>query len=150
MTNEDTIIQFSETMSTDSVFGELVKIQSWPTVGLVFAVVIIVGYCLRFWKWFPNDGIPVAVIVTGAAAMLLVSDGRPDNIGWRVWNVKLCFTGLIIGFIAWMMHNLVISKIEDFLSTKFASVNRALGPKDPPPPPVDPPAVPPLDRPKTP
>jgi len=150
VTNEDTIIQFSESMSTDSVFGELVKIQSWPAVGLVFSVVIIVGYCLRFWKWFPNDGIPVAVIVTGAAAMLLVSDGRPDNIGWRVWNVKLCFTGLIIGFIAWMMHNLVISKLEDFLSTKFASVNRALGTKDPPPPPVDPPAVPPLDRPKTP
>jgi hypothetical protein len=150
VTNEDTIIQFSEAMNTDSVFAELVKIQSWPTVGLVFAVVIIIGYCLRFWKFFPNEAIPTVVIFAGAAAMLLVSDGRPESIGWRVWNVKLGFTGLIIGFIAWMAHNLVISKLEDFLSTKFASVNRALGPKDPPPPPVDPPAPHPLDRDKTP
>jgi len=151
MTNDDTIVvQFSETMSTDSIFNELVKIQSWPTVGLVFALVIIVGYCLRFWKKFPNEAIPTVVILVGAVGMILISDGKPDDIPSRVWNTKNFIIGLIIGFIAWMAHNLVISKIEDFLSTKFAVVNKALGPKDPPPPPIDPPAVNPLDRDKTP
>lgn len=130
-------------MSTDSVFGELVKIQSWPTVGLVFALVIIVGYCLRFWKSFPNEAIPTVVILVGAVGMIMLSDAKPSDVAYRVWNTKNFVVGLIIGFIAWMMHNLVISKLEDFLSTKFTSVGKALGPKDPP---EDPPAVHPLDR----
>lgn len=116
-------------MSADSVFAELVKIQSWPAVGLVFAVVIIIGYCLRFWKKFPNELIPLIVIASGAFAMVMLSDSKPLDVPYRVWNTKNAIVGLIVGFIAWMAHNLVISKIEDFLSTKFAIVDKALGQK---------------------
>lgn len=123
-------------MNTDSVIQELVKIQSWPNVALVFALVIIVGYCFRFWKNFPNEAIPVIVILTGAVGMMLLAEACPPNLKPRIWHAKNAIVGLIIGFLAWMAHNLVVSKVEDWLATKFTFVAKMFTtttvPKDPP------------------
>ena len=127
-------------MNTESIFSELVKIQSWPSVALVFALIIVVGYCLRFWPTFPNKAIPLVVILVGAMGMMLLSDATPKDINPRIWHTKNCIVGIIIGFVAWMTHNLVISKIEDYLSSKFPSVSNLLG-STPTPPPTPPPTT---------
>lgn len=120
-------------MNTDNVFNELVKIQSWPNVALVFALVIVVGYCFRFWKNFPNEAIPAIVILTGAVGMMLLADVCPANIRPRIWHAKNAIIGLIIGFIAWMAHNLVVSRIEDWLASKSTVFFKLMSAKTPAP-----------------
>lgn len=113
-------------MNPDNFFSELSKIQSWPDVALVMALVIIVGYLFRFWRNFPNSAIPAIVILTGAVAMMLLAPEHPASMSARVWHVRNCIVGLIVGFVGWMGHNLVISKLEDWLATKFDFVGRLL------------------------
>ena len=124
-------------MNTETLFSELTKIQSWPTVALVLAFVVIVGYCFRFWRSFPNQAIPTIVILTGAVAMMLLAPERPASVSARVWHSRNCIVGLIIGFIAWVGHNLIVSRIEDWLASKFDSVaqllNKGNGAAPPPP-----------------
>lgn len=112
---------------SEEILNQLTKIQSWPSVALVFALVIIAGYCFRFWKSFPNEAIPTVVILLGAVCMMLLSDATPDKISARVWHTRNFIIGLTIGFIAWIVHNVVISRIEDYLSLKFPAVGNLLG-----------------------
>ena len=129
MTNEDTIIQFSESMITDSVFSQLVKIHSWPSVGMVFGIIIAVGYLLKFWPTFPNRAIPLVIIILGAGLMMLLADVTPVGIPARIWHTKNAVTGILIACLAWLIHNQAVRRLEDFLATKFNFVDQALGNK---------------------
>lgn len=113
-------------MSTESVFTQLTTIQSWPDAALALSVVVITGYCFRFWKSFPNGGIPAVVILTGAAAFMVLAPEHPEAMPHRVWHARNCCVGLTIGFIGWLAHNLIVRHIEDWLAAKFESVNSLL------------------------
>lgn len=115
---------------------------------MVLGCCIVVGYILRFIKAFPNDGIPVVVILTGALAMMMLADPRPTTMTARIWTTRNLIVGLIIGFIAWIMHKTIISKLETYLMQKSDVLSRLLGVKtgntdiivnpNPPTPPVTP------------
>lgn len=109
-------------MDTKTIFDQLTGIQSWPTVGLVFALCIIVGYCFKFWPKFPNAAIPAIVIIVGATINLLLAGQEPSGIPNTVWHTKQFIVGLIVGFAAWMAHNLLISRVENWLSTAVPSI----------------------------
>ena len=121
------------------------KIQGLSAVALVCFSCVVIGYVLRFIKAFPNDGIPVVVILWGAVAMLMLADPRPTDMPARIWTVRNLFVGLIIGFVAWLLHKVVLSKLEDYIATKFPSVsdttffNRKPTDIQPSVPPVEPP-----------
>ncbi len=104
--------------TVDKLLSELNKVQGWPAVALVFASCIVVGYMWRFikLKWFPNDAIPVFVIIWGAFAQSMLADARPEGGSLRLWIVRNVAVGLTIGFVAWLTHNLVLSRVEDWLS----------------------------------
>ncbi len=129
-------------MDTKSVFDQLVAIQSWPTVGLVFALCIIVGYCFKFWPKFPNAAIPALVIIVGATINLLLAGQEPKGVPGMVWHTRQFIVGLIIGFIAWLVHNLIISRIEDWISAQVPGIgklmNKSSQANTTPPPPVPP------------
>src|SRR5512135_2379766 len=95
----------------DTVVNLLNKINGLPSIAVVFLSCIVVGYVLRFVKRFPNDGIPIAVILWGAAFNPLLADLNSD-MGWRVWFIKNFLFGLLWGYLAWLVHNKVLSKIE--------------------------------------
>lgn len=95
------------------------KIQGLSAVALVCFGCVVVGYVLRFIKSFPNDGIPVVVILFGAVAMLALADPRASAMPARIWTVRNLFVGLIIGFVAWMLHKIVLSRIEDYIAKRF-------------------------------
>ena len=105
--------------SAEDFLTWLDKIQGLSAVGLVCLTCIVVGYACRFIKWIPNGAIPVIVILWGALFMMLLADARPTTMPRHVWEVRNLCTGLIIGFIAWMVHKIALSKLEDFISTKF-------------------------------
>lgn len=103
----------------DQAINALNKLYGLPAAALVLLSCVAVGYVLRFIKRFPNDGIPVAVILWGAVAMSLVADSRAANMSLRVWIVRNVLVGLGIGFGAWVTHKMVLSKIEDWIARKF-------------------------------
>lgn len=105
--------------SINSVLQFLDKIQGLSAVALIFLSCIIVGYCLRFLKKFPNDGIPVVVILWGAVAMLIIADPRASTIPARIWTARNLCVGLVIGFVAWVSHKIILSRIEDFIASKI-------------------------------
>ena len=126
----------------NQLLSVLDKIQGMSAVALVCFSCIVVGYILRFIKSFPNDGIPVAVILWGAVAMLVIADPHPAAVSLRIWTARNFMVGIIVGFIAWMLHKVVLGRIEDYIAKRFAgSGNTTLFNKQDPPAdkPVDPP-----------
>ena len=90
----------------------LSKLYGLPGGVLVLVSCIAFGYLLKLVpaKWFPNAGIPVAVILWGCAFNMLMADPRADALPIRVWIGKNFLIGLIIGVIAWMIHNKIIKR----------------------------------------
>lgn len=117
-------------MNTDTIetiIDALNKIEGAPAIALVLLSCLAVGYALRFIRRFPNDGIPVAVILWGAAFMPLLSDFRTSGIqSLRVWIIRNLVVGLIVGFVAWLVHNLILSKVEDWISSKVPALGKLL------------------------
>lgn len=106
-----------ETLNT--ILSALDKIQGLSAVALVFFSCIVIGYVLRFVKAFPNNAIPVVVILWGALAMLFIADPRATTMPARIWTARNVFVGLIIGFVAWFTHKIVLSRLEDMIASKF-------------------------------
>lgn len=123
----------------NSILQLLDKVQGMSAVALVCFSCIVVGYVLRFFKSFPNDGIPVTVILWGAVAMLVIADPHPSAVSLRIWTARNFMVGIIIGFIAWMLHKIVLSKIEDFIAKRFvgSSDTAFFNKRDPTDKPVD-------------
>jgi len=103
----------------NDILSGLDKVQGLSAAALVCFTCIVVGYVLRFIKAFPNNGIPVVVILWGALFMLFLADPRANNMPQRIWVVRNLCVGLIIGFIAWMLHKIVLSKIEEYVAKRF-------------------------------
>lgn len=122
----------------NSLLKALDKVQGLSAVALVFLSCIVVGYVFRFIKSFPNEGIPVVVILWGALAMLVIADPRANDMPARIWTARNLFVGLIIGAGAWFSHKLLISRLEDFLMAKFNLGNTTFFKKDDTTPPVAP------------
>lgn len=83
-----------------------------PAAILVVLSCLVVGYGLKFIKRFPNDAIPLTVILWAAVFYPIIADDKND-LSLRVWLVRNVLFGLVCGFIAWLMHNKLLSKLED-------------------------------------
>lgn len=124
-------------MNITDLFGPLDQIATWSNPLLTVAACIVVGYLLRFIHRFPNDAIPVVVILFGSVVFMFLADKCPANVLARVWHAKNLIVGLILGFVAWIAHNQVLSRVEDWVATKVPGLNSLLG-KQPPTPPTPP------------
>lgn len=112
--------------SINDLLSTLDKLQGLPAAGLVFVLCLAVGYAWRGLKfsWFPNDAIPLVVMITGALFMMFIADGRPTTMPHHVWTARNLAVGFIIGAIAWAVHNYVIAKfIEPWLVSKIPSLS---------------------------
>lgn len=103
----------------NSLLQGLDKIQGLSAVALVFLSCIVVGYILRFIKSFPNEAIPVVVILWGAIIMLFIADPRASTMPARIWTARNICVGLAIGMVSWLSHKLILSRVEDFVASKF-------------------------------
>jgi len=144
MTNTVDIV----TDHADRWLQKLDGIQGWSAASLIFASCIIIGWCLRAWKWFPNRTIPMAVVAWGGALFSFIANARPTTMQQHVWIVRNFIVGTIIGAIAWATHRLVLKRIEGLIGAKLADgFETTLFKKEPsdaktPPPPPPPPTPP--------
>jgi hypothetical protein len=109
----------------EQVLSWLDKLQGLPSAGLIFVLCLAIGYAWRglTLKWFPNQAIPMVVMLTGALSMMLVADGRPTTMPHHVWAVRNLAVGFIIGAVAWLVHNYALSKLETWLASKYPGLN---------------------------
>jgi hypothetical protein len=91
------------------------KLYGLPGGLLVLVSCLTVGYALRMWKWFPNQGIPVVVVLWGPVFNMLIADPLADTFPIRIWLVKNFLVGVVIGGAAWLIHNKVLKRLEDKL-----------------------------------
>lgn len=119
----------------DKAVSWLNQLYGLPAGLLVLCTCIVVGYGLKFWKAFPNQAIPLVVILFGGLMMSLIADSRTTSQPLRVWIVRNIGVGLILGTVAWIIHNKALSKLEDWIAKKFdlgdtAFFNKTDKPKD--------------------
>jgi len=93
----------------EDFLGTIYDLPGYMLVGLSC---IVFGYCLRFLKKFPNDGIPLACMLWGMIFNPLIADERPTDASLRVWLVRHILMGLIIGAGAWLTHKYLLSRFE--------------------------------------
>jgi hypothetical protein len=105
--------------SLDPLLAWLDKLQGLPAAGLAMVSCLAVGYILRYVKFFPNDGIPVAVTFWGAIAMMFLADPRATTMAPHVWIVRNFCIGLVLGAGSWLLHYYFIWKAEEWLKAKF-------------------------------
>ena len=98
----------------EQVTALLSRVYGLPSALFVIAGCIIGGYLLRFWKRFPNDAIPVCVTLLGAVLFPIIADLN-NEMPWRTWFVRNVIFGLVLGFVAWVLHKTAISKLEEKL-----------------------------------
>lgn len=109
--------------SIEQFLSFLDKIQGLSAAALVGLTCIVVGYLMRAIKPFPNEGIPVVVILWGAIGMLFLADPRATNMPARIWTVRNLFVGLVIGLLSWFAHKLILSRIENWFIAKYPASN---------------------------
>lgn len=90
----------------------LQKLEGAPAILLVVLSAIVLGYVLRRIKGFPNNGIPVVVVLWGGIIYPLIADANND-LTLRVWLVRNVAIGLIAGFVAWIFHNKILKPYLD-------------------------------------
>ena len=98
----------------ESLAETLNKLGGAPASILVLFACVIAGYVLRCVRRFPNEAIPVAVILVGGLIYPFVADDNND-FTLRVWVIRNSIIGLTIGFIAWTVHNKILKKVEERL-----------------------------------
>lgn len=99
--------------SLETIIAYLNRLYGLPAVVLVAISCIVWGYALKFIKRFPNESIPLAVLGWGAFWLPLLSEYTPGQM--RLQIIRNIFIGLISAFLAWMLHDKVLKKIEDKL-----------------------------------
>jgi hypothetical protein len=120
----------------------ITQLQALPNPLLVAITCIVIGYILKRWNFFPNQAIPVVVVIWGALFTLLLSGNCPAGLTAGQWRIKNALVGLVMGFAAWAFHYYALSRLED----RFPWLKRFLcGDSDETPTPTGPgaPAAPP-------
>ena len=83
-----------------------------PGYVIVIIVCLCVGYGLKAIKAFPNKAIPLVCILIGGGLNMLLRGDEPAGMRHRIWMVENMALGIVVGFITWQLHFLVLKKLE--------------------------------------
>lgn len=100
-------------MNMDKINQYNEQLMGAPAGVLVLLACIAVGYTLKLIKRFPNDGIPLAVVLCGMIFFALIAPEREFTDSLRIWIARNLILGMIIGFASWLLHNKVLWMIEE-------------------------------------
>ena len=95
-----------------------------PYTGTILFVIAL-GYVVRAVPFIDNKFIPLICIAAGSLFFLCVAPMtmKPDpEHAWN-WYVMLWGIGLILSACAWLIHLVVISRVEDFARSKIPAVD---------------------------
>ena len=88
--------------------------------------VIAIGYVFRALPFIQNRWIPFIVVLVGSLFFLIIAplSMKPDpDHAWN-WYVLMFGAGFILSVVAWIIHYVVISRLEDWARNKFPTVDQ--------------------------
>ena len=88
------------------------KLMGAPSGTLVVASCIVVGYAVRS-IGVKDKAVPVVCLMWGMVANPLLSGACPAGTQPHAWHTRTALTGLVMGFLAWALHRLVLNRFED-------------------------------------
>ena len=93
----------------------LAPVAQSPMGLLTIALALILGYMLKGVPFIPNYVIPWAVIP--CAGWLFARLGNPGLVPPEVVEITLALVGygIVLGFLAWMLHALLLKRLEEKL-----------------------------------
>ena len=111
----------------------------WGAPGVLLVVVLCIAFCYvcRFLPSIPNRAIPLICIITGAALMPVFAPACPVATSLIAWRIRALVIGIVVGIVAWAVHRVLLSKIED----KIPGLANLLNAGDSAKTPTDPPAL---------
>ncbi len=83
-----------------------------PVIAVVFFSAIVFGYLWKCVAWLPNRLIPAAVVLGSGICLVLLST-RTSGESFRIWLVKNFLLGIIVGLLAWLVHNKALKRLEE-------------------------------------
>ena len=83
----------------------LAKLNGLPGFALVFLLCLGFGFLLKTISRFPNEAIPLAVVLMGAIFNTLLADPKADTLPFRLWLFKNVVVGALVGLAAWGVHH---------------------------------------------
>jgi threonine/homoserine/homoserine lactone efflux protein len=95
-----------------------------PYTGTILFVIAL-GYLVRAMPFITNKWIPFLGISFGSLFFLIIAPItiKPDpEHSWN-WYVMIWGIGLILSAFAWLIHLIVISRLEDYVRTKIPAVD---------------------------
>jgi len=108
----------------ENILSILNKLEGLNAGALVFFSCIGLGYLLKFIKRFPNDSIPLVILLWGPLFMMFIADARSTTMSARVWVGRNLLVGLVIAALAWGAHYYFLYRIERWFKEKFGSDTR--------------------------
>jgi hypothetical protein len=87
--------------------------------------VIALGYVVRTVPFIANRFIPLIGIALGSLFFLIIAPltMKPDPEHAFAWYVMVWGVGLILSAFAWLIHLMVISRVEDYARTKIPALD---------------------------
>lgn len=101
----------------ETITDYLQKLEGAPAVVLVCLSGLVLGFILKRLKNFPNNGIPICVILWGGIVYPLIADANND-LTLRVWLIRNLMIGVITGFLTWLLHNKILKRYLDRMTSK--------------------------------
>lgn len=95
-----------------------------PYTGTILFVIAL-GYIVRAIPLVANKWIPLIGIVMGSIVFTIIA---PLTIATPIvhkfnWYVGMWAAGVVLSAFAWLIHNLALSKLEDWLRDRFPAVD---------------------------
>lgn len=117
-------------MSLEDISALNEQLYGLPGGVLTFVLCLGVGLIGKIMEDFPNRWIPRLVLVAGPLWFCLLAPGKDAAVHWPAYIARNIAVGFIVAVLAWFFHHKVLSHLEDWLSTKFPSVGKLLGPDE--------------------
>lgn len=99
------------------MFDDLInQVTSLGPEALTIAILIVLGYVVRAIPRMPDLVVrllPVTCLVLGAVLYPLLAPAPAPDPRLRHPMVRLVLVGILLGFLAWVLHNKFLKRLED-------------------------------------
>jgi hypothetical protein len=100
---------------------------------LCIAGLIIMGYIIKLVPWIHSKLLPGICILLGPLVYVFLINPEPGSVPPNIRNpmVYQLLIGLLLGSLAWIIHDKILNRLEDWLAAKYPWIGKILGTEPP-------------------
>ena len=106
-------------MNTDALKDFLSQLLNATPEMFCIACLIALGYALKYIPWVSNRFIPAILLVVSIACYPLIAENSHAPYTMRYPLVRQMMIGVVLWFIAWALHGLVIKRVVAYIKQRM-------------------------------